>query len=165
MVNLDILLAGYIKFLLLYEFTFATQTSAWETKLWNLISLVYKVSIAVSDIWIFVLINLSFILLILVINQMSSYLHVVGIKLNTIQPIIVQNSIKTWIMQYLTAILAPPSLWNNTVDTIYSFEVGATTSQAWSIWRPETDRLLLIIIAWSTSWRHYKQLCVVWSST
>ena len=48
--NLDILLSGYSKFLLILELKISTQLVAWEPKLWYLLLLVSKFSIAISNI-------------------------------------------------------------------------------------------------------------------
>ena len=52
-------------------------------------------------------------------------------------------------------------------DAIYgwffNFQKTSTPSILWII--PETDRLLLRILAWSAYWWHFKQFCVVWYST
>ena len=103
MVNLDTILAGYRKFLLWEEFTFATQPINWETKLWHLLLLVSKAIRSASNIWLVALINLSFILINILMDKISSDVHWVVIKLKTIQPIIVYSSINTQTMlEYLT---------------------------------------------------------------
>ena len=85
MENLDIHLEGYNKFLLWIELTFAMQPVVWQYKLWNLPYLISKLSNNVFNIWLVTHINLYFILLILMMDQISSVLHVVEIKLNTTQ--------------------------------------------------------------------------------
>ena len=67
----------------------------------NLLTLVSKVTIAASNIWIFTLKNLYFIPLVNIMDQISSNLHVVGLKLKTTQPIIVWDAINKCIMIYL----------------------------------------------------------------
>ena len=46
---------------------------------------------------------------------------------------------------------------------IYTLQHTSTPSRVWII--PETDRLLLRILAWSAYWWHSKKFCAVWSST
>ena len=55
-------------------------------KLWHLPYLVSKVSSALFNIWIVTHINLSFILLNILLDQISSVLHGVGIKFKTTLP-------------------------------------------------------------------------------
>ena len=64
--------------------------------------LVSKVSSAMLNIWIVPRINLFFIRIILMMDQMSSGLHGVEIKLNTAQPKIVWNFIKMQITPELS---------------------------------------------------------------
>ena len=66
--------------------------------MWHIIFLVSKVSSAVFNIWSVTHINPYRILLILMMAQISSDLHGVGIKLKTTQPIIFYNAIKMQIM-------------------------------------------------------------------
>ena len=89
MENLDTLLDGYIMLLLCVEFTFVTHPVVYKTKLWHLLFLFSKVSIAVFNICIVTHINPYFIVLINMMAKMSSYLYGVVIKLNTTQPRIV----------------------------------------------------------------------------
>ena len=98
MENLDILLAGYSTFLLWVKLTFVTHPVVWKTIMWHLLFLVSKLSSAVFNIWIVTIINPFFILLILIMDQILSYLHGVVIKWKTTQPIIVYNAIKMRIM-------------------------------------------------------------------
>ena len=46
-----------------------------------------------------------------------------------------------------------------TAGWIYNFQQIETPNRVWII--PETDRLLLIILSWSTYWWHSKLFCVV----
>ena len=97
-VNLDIILSGYITFLLWEEFKFDIQPATWEPKLCHLLFLFSKVSSAASNVYIVTLINLYFILIILIMAQMSSELHGMCLKLKTTQPNIVYNNAKMRIM-------------------------------------------------------------------
>ena len=65
-----------------------------QPKLWRLFLLVSKLSSAVFNIWIVTHINPYFILLILMMAQITSKLHGLGTKLKTTQTIIIQNAIK-----------------------------------------------------------------------
>ena len=94
MENLDIHLKGYNTLLLWLELTFAMQPIVWQPKIWHLPYLVSKVSNDVFNIWLVTHINLYFILLILMIDQISSGLHGVEIKLTTTQPKIAYNVTK-----------------------------------------------------------------------
>ena len=67
-------------------------------KLWHLTYLFYKVSNAVFNIWLVTHINLSFILLIIMMDKISSILHGVEIKLKTTKHITVYHVIKIQIM-------------------------------------------------------------------
>ena len=62
------------------------QPVVWKPKLWNLPYLVSKVSNDVFNTWLVTDINLYFIILILMMDQMSSGLHGVKINLKTTQP-------------------------------------------------------------------------------
>ena len=86
MENMDIFLEGYSTLLLWVEIIFITQPVVYQPKLWHLIFLVYKVSSAVFNIWLATHINPYFILLIIIMAQLSSDLHGVGIKFKTTQP-------------------------------------------------------------------------------
>ena len=79
-------LEGYNTLLLWVELNFAMQPVAWQTKLWHLPYLVSKVSNDVFNIWLVTHINVYFILLILMMDQISSGLHGVEIKVKTTQP-------------------------------------------------------------------------------
>ena len=70
------------------------QPFVYLPKMWHLSYLVSKVSNAVFNIWLVTHINLYFILLLIMMNQMSSGLHGVKIKFNTTQHKISQNVIK-----------------------------------------------------------------------
>ena len=74
------------------------QPVVYLPKLWHLSYLVSKVSKYVFNIWLVTHINLYFILLIFMMDQISSGLHGVDIKLKTIQQKIAQNVIKMHIM-------------------------------------------------------------------
>ena len=78
------------------------QPVVWKTKLWHLTYLVSKVSKCVFNIWLVTHINLYFILIIIMIDQMSSGLHGVEIKLKTTQHKISQNDIKMHTMPELS---------------------------------------------------------------
>ena len=86
MENLDILWEGYNTFLLWVELPFLMQPIILIPKLWHLPYLVSKVSSALFNIWIVTHINLSFILLNILLDQISSVLHGVGIKFKTTLP-------------------------------------------------------------------------------
>ena len=73
-----------------------------QTKLWQPPYLVSKASIDVFNIWLVIQIKQYFILLLIMRDQMSSELHVVGINFNTTRPRIVYNSIKVRIMLELS---------------------------------------------------------------
>ena len=81
--NLDILLEGYNTFILWVELTFVTQPVVYQPKLLHLLYLVSKVSNTVLNIWLVSHINPYVILIILIMDKISSGLHGVGIKLKT----------------------------------------------------------------------------------
>ena len=66
-----------------------TQPVVYQPKLWHLRFLISKVSIYVFNIWLVTHINQYFFLLILMMDQMSSDLHGMGINLKSKQPRIV----------------------------------------------------------------------------
>ena len=66
-----------------------TQPDFWKPKLWHTHLLDYKASSAALNSWLITHLNQNFILIIIMMAQMSSDLHGVGIKLKTRQPIIV----------------------------------------------------------------------------
>ena len=70
------------------------QPVVWQPKLWHLPYLVSKVSNNLFNIWLVIHIHLYFILLILMMDQISSGLYGVEIKLKTTQHKIAQNVIK-----------------------------------------------------------------------
>ena len=70
----------------------------WKPKIWHLHFLVSKVSIAAFNIWLVALINSYFILLIIIMTQISTDIHVLGVNLNNKQPRIVYYSIQMQIM-------------------------------------------------------------------
>ena len=74
------------------------QPVVYLPKLWHLPYLVSKVSSTVFNIWLVTNINLSFILLIFMMDQMSSGLNGAEIKFKTTQHRIVQNVIKMQIV-------------------------------------------------------------------
>ena len=78
------------------------QHIVWQPKLWNLPYLISKVSKDVFNIWLVTHINLYFILIILMMDKMSSGLHGLVIKLKTTQPKMVQNVIKMQTMPELS---------------------------------------------------------------
>ena len=85
MENLDMHLEGYNILLLWVELIFAMQPVVWKPKLWHLPYLDSKVSNGVFNILLVIHINLYFILLIIMMDQMSSGSHGVEIKLKTTQ--------------------------------------------------------------------------------
>ena len=91
-------MAGYSTLLLLLELNFFTQPVFWKPKMWHILLLVSKLSSGVFNICIVTLINPYFIILTRMMYQILSYLHGVGIKLKTTQPIIIYNAIKMRIM-------------------------------------------------------------------
>ena len=72
MENLDIILEGINPLLLWVEWTFIIQPAVYQPKLFHLRLLVSKVSSAVLNIWSVTLVNPSFLILILMMEQMSS---------------------------------------------------------------------------------------------
>ena len=89
MENLDILLEGYNTFILWVKLAFITQAIVYKPKLWHILFLVSKVSIDMFNIWLVFYSKAYFIILILMMAQISPALHGVGIKLKTKQPIII----------------------------------------------------------------------------
>ena len=88
MENLDIHLDGYNTLILWVELTFIMKLVLYIPKLWHLPYLFSKVSNDVFNIWPVAHINPYFIRIILMMDQMSTGLHVLEIKLNTTQLII-----------------------------------------------------------------------------
>ena len=77
---------------------FALQPVLWQPKLWHLPNLYSKVSNDVFNIWLVTHINIYFILLITMMDKMSSGAYGVEIKLKTAQPKIAYNVIRMRIM-------------------------------------------------------------------
>ena len=83
---------------LMIRIYFFMQRVFQKPQMWHTLFLVYKVSRAVFNIWLVTYINPYFILLIIIMVQISSDLHGVGINLKTTQPRIVYNTIKMGIV-------------------------------------------------------------------
>ena len=96
MEKIDILLEWYKTLLLWVEFTFATQNVAYQPKLWHLLFLAYNIKSDVFNTCIFTHIKPYFILLIIIMDQISSDLHGV-----IIQP----TNIKISILKYMQILI------------------------------------------------------------